>query len=259
MQITLFGVLFGLLLLIVPLYLMQYYGISLWRKTFIAVLKMTLLLGLTGVFMFVIFQRDSLWLNLLWIVIEAIAASAVVVGRCRTVRRRMMMPVLIGLLLSSLVIGLYFLFFVIGLKNPFDTRYFVPVLGLLIGSLVEMNVKALSAYYAGLAYHNQLYYYLIGNGATHAEAVNHFVRRALQQSATPALSQMGSMMLSQAPVIMWVMLMNGQSVVNSVLFQLLVMLLIFCTSTVSVVVTLLSARRYSFDPYGDIKVNQSQR
>ena len=47
---------------------------------------------------------------------------------------------------------------------------------------MEVNYKALSVYYMGLKYHNQLYYYyLLGNGATHSEAVAYFVRRALEK------------------------------------------------------------------------------
>jgi putative ABC transport system permease protein len=153
---------------------------------------------------------------------------------------------------------------VTGLKNPFDARYFIPVVSLLIGNMMEVNYKALSVYYMGLKYHNQLYYYLLGNGATHSEAVAYFVRRALEKVSIQNIANMSVIVVGLSPLVMWSMLLSGASVLAAVEYQILIMIATFCVSMISVVITLWVARHYSFDEYGQIKdavqhidVNQS--
>ena len=45
--------------------------------------------------------------------------------------------------------------------------------------MLGVNVIGLNTYYAGLRREQQLYYFLLGNGATRNEAIAPFVRQAL--------------------------------------------------------------------------------
>lgn len=253
MEITLLGFVLGLLLLAIPLYILYAFRINLMQKALVAFGKMTVWLALTGFCLYFILQWNNVLLNILWIILMALAAAVMMVGKARLKSSKYVIPVFVGLLISALVIGLYFLFFVAGLKNPFDARYFIPVIGLLIGSMIGVNANALSVYYSGLQHHSALYYYLLGNGATHKEAVNYFVRRALQKSASPWISSMGYMVVGVAPVILWVMLMSGITLIAAVCYQLLILILLFSTSLTSLLITLWAARRYSFDEYDKLK------
>ena len=116
-----------------------------------------------------------------------------------------------------------------------------------------MCADSLSAYYDGLRHHNQLYFYLLGNGATHAEALDAFVRRALEKAVVPGLSQMATMVVGTSPVIMWTVVMCGSGALEAAAFQLLVMAAVFCASVLSVLLSVTLTRRYMFDEYSRLK------
>ena len=64
---------------------------------------------------------------------------------------------------------------------------------------------------------------------------------------------MAVQMVGLTPVLMWGMLLCGYSVVAAVEYQILFLAASFCASVVSMVVTLLIARKYSFDQYNKLK------
>ncbi|SFG16864.1 ABC transporter permease [Prevotella sp. KH2C16] len=250
---TIFRFILGLALIVLPLYILYAFQVKILRKVLVGAGKMAAYLLLTGLCLYFVMEWNSLFLNLLCFLLMTLAASGMTVRRARLLGGKYVVPVAVGVIVSVLVIGLYFLFFVMGLQNPFDARYFVPVLGIMTGGMIETNAKALSTYYAGLEHHNQLYYYLVGNGATHDEAVKHFFRRALERAALPWIHQMGYMVVGVSPVILWVMLFMGSSVLEALAYQMLIMILMFAASLSSLLITLYAARKYSFDEYDNLK------
>lgn len=253
MEITLLGFILGILLLAVPLYIFYAFRINLMQKVLMAFSKMIVWLALTSFFLYFIMRWNNLFANILWVTVMALIASVMIVGKARLKSSKYIVPVFVGLITSSLVIGLFFLFFVVGLKNPFDARFFVPVIGLMIGAMIGVNADALSVYYSGLQHHSALYYYLLGNGASHKEAVNYFVRRALQKAASPWISSMAYIVIGVTPLILWAMLLSGVALVTAIAYQILILILLFSTSLVSLLITLQAARRYSFDEYDKLK------
>ena len=148
-----------------------------------------------------------------------------------------------------MVIGLYVLLAALNLRNPLEVRFFVPVMGLLIGSMTGSNAQALSTYYTGLLHHDSLYYYLLGNGASKGEAVAWFVRRALERTILPYAKHMATLAVGTTPLVLWALLLSGTGVIEAVGLQVLLLVAAFCASVVSLVVTLYVARRYAFDEY----------
>ena len=250
---TLFRFLLGMALLALPLYILYAFQVKIARNVLVGASKMLGGMTLTALCLYFVMKWDSLLVSLLCFFLMALAAAVATVHRSRLKDWHYVVPVAVGVIVSVIVIGLYFLFFVLGLQNPFDARYFLPILGLMTGGLIGPNAKALSAYYAGLEHHAQLYYYLIGNGATHSEAVRYFFRRALEQAAIPWIRQMGYMMVGVSPVILWAMLLAGSSVFMALACQLLLVILMFAASISSLLITLYAAHRYSFDEYDHLK------
>ncbi|SET21897.1 ABC transporter permease [Prevotella sp. kh1p2] len=249
MEISIVGIVLGLLLLVVPVYLVYKFRLGLLDQTLVAVVKQIAFLSVLGVCLYYVYKFDSVLLNIAFVILMAVGSGVLTARRGRIRQARFVVPVVVGVLLSALVVGLYFLFFVMGAKNPFSARFLIPVLGLLMGCMIEVNAKALSTYYMGLAYHHQLYDYLTGNGASHEEAVRYFVRKALGRSFTPSLSRMAYVLVGTTPVMLWALLLAGVGVVTAVELQIMVTIACFSASVLSLAVTLLVARRYSFDEY----------
>lgn len=253
MELTVIGFCLGLILLGIPLYIMYRFKVRLISKLLVAFVKMLACLCLTGIFLYYVFEWNNVLVNILWFLLMAVVVSFTTLSKARLSVAKLTVPVLAATALSVVLFGLFFLFFVMGMKNPFDARCFIPVMGFLTGSMLEVNYKALSTYYMGLRYHQQLYYFLLGNGATHEEAVDYFLRRALEKNAAYYISRMTYLVVGLSPVVIWSMLLSGSSVIAAVEYQALLIIACFCTSIVALAATLWIARRYAFDAYNQLK------
>lgn len=253
MAITIGGMIFGLVLLLIPLFVIYQFNLGLMRQLAVSVGKMIVYVGLLGVFVNVLMKWNSVTLNILWVLLVAVLASASVLMRAKLSVARFIIPTSIGLFTAAIVVGVYFVFLVLNSQSPLSAQIFLPLTGLLLGSMLEVNAKALHIYYIGIRNHHQLYDYLLGNGATHGEAVNYFIRRALQRSLTPCLAQMGLLVVAHAPVMMWMLLLAGVDTWTAVGLEVLVHVAALAGVCISMVVTLFVARKYAFDGYGRLK------
>ena len=258
MNISIVGFCLGLLLLIIPIYILQLYKVNFLYKILRATLKILIFLGLTGVCLYFVFQWNNIWVNVLWILLMMVAGTIVTTMKAKLNIARHLFPVGVGVFSSALIVGVYFLLISFGMKNAIDTRYLVPIFGLLIGGIVETNAQSLRTYYMGLKYHGKLYYYLLGNGATQREALRYFEKRALEQVSIPCISKMALIMMGYTPMVMWSMLIGGSDVLTAVGLQIMVLIAVFCASVISIVVTLRVASKLSIDKYGKLKANNQE-
>jgi putative ABC transport system permease protein len=196
---------------------------------------------------------NNIVVNIAWMILMTAMVAMVTVSKARLKMKRMFLPSFVGALSVVVVMGLVILLAVFSIQNSFDARYFIPVTGFLAGGVIESNSKSLDTYYSGLKNHNALYYYLLGNGATHAQAVDYFVKRALEKNMIPLLSRMAYILLGVTPMVLWSMILAGTDVAFAVFLQILMLVGMLASAPVSLLVTLLVARRYSFDSYGQLK------
>ena len=162
MNISIIGMLLTLLLVLVPLYFFHYFKVPLIRSTIISTVRMVVQMSLIGLYLEFLFSYNSWLVNVLWFVLMVLVASITAVNRTRMRMRLMLMPIAVGLGVGAFVVCMYALFVVLRLYNPFDARYFIPVVGILLGNMLGVNVLSLSTYYHGLQRERQLYFYLLG-------------------------------------------------------------------------------------------------
>ncbi|MBM6993226.1 MAG: ABC transporter permease [Prevotella sp.] len=253
MEISLLGFLLGLLLMAIPVYIIYAMDLRRMRRFMVSLVKMVAMVVLTGGATYLLVRWNSVVLNILAGIVMAVASAALTIRQANLRVARLLLPVASGLVVASFVVGLYVLFLVVGLKNPFDARFFIPVFGWLTGCSISLNANALHAYYMGLHHHNQLYYYLLGNGSTHREAVNYFVRRSFQAALNPLMKQMSGLVFATAPVLMLALVMGGTDILTAMALQILFFLMVVSASLVSLFLTMLMGRRYSFDAYEKLR------
>ena len=252
-DISYLGLGVGLLLLAMPIYFFHRLGVRLVRSTVIAAVRMVVQLFLIGLYLKYLFEWNDPWINLAWVALIVLVASFTVAQRTRLRFGFAVVPLFGGFCGSAMVVGLYFLMFVLGLSNPFDARYFVPVIGLLVGNMLGVSVMALNTYYDGLQGDRRLYYYLLGNGASHVEAVMPFVRRAVEKSFAPCVANMAVMGIVAMPGTMIGQILGGSVPGVAIKNQMKIVVIAFVASALSLVVTLYLADRRSFDIYGRLK------
>lgn len=249
MNISVLGLVLGLLLLALPIYIIYAFDLRLMRRLLKSLAMMAVMVSAFGAITALLMTCNILWVNLLVGVALALLSSVVVVLRSGLRQRRLLLPVMAASVAPLLLVSLYVLLLVLSLKEPFDTRFFIPMLGLMVGMASGLIARALHAYYMGLAHHNELYYYLLGNGATHREAVRHFVRRGFQAALVPVMKQMSGMFLTTAPTLMLGLVMSGVGVWTAVILEVVVLLAVMVYALTTFWLAILLSRRYAFDEY----------
>lgn len=242
-----------MLLMAVPIWFFHRIDAPLIRSTVVAAVRMVGQMVLIGFYMLYLFERNTPLLNFAWVALMAIVATFTAARRTRLKLRTIALPLVVGFLATAVVVGLYVLVVVLRLEHPFDARYFVPIMGILMGNMLSVGVIALNAYYDGLQREQQLYYYLLGNGASHAEAVRPFVRQAVEKSFAPCIANMAVMGIVSLPGTMIGQILGGSSPDVAIKYQIMIVVITFVASMLSLMLTLHLADRRSFDAHGRLR------
>lgn len=242
----------GLLLLLIPLFYIWKFKTGLLSATLIGTGRMIIQLSLIGIYLKYLFLWDNPWINLLWGIIMVLVASQTALARTGLKRQVLLMPISIGFLCSVVCIGMYFICIVLRPENVFSARYFIPIFGILMGNMLSSNVIALNTYYSGLKREEQLYRYLLGNGATRTEAQAPFIRQAIIKSFSPLIANISVMGLVAFPGTMSGQILGGSSPNVAIKYQMMIMVITFAASMLSLMITITLASRRSFDTYGKL-------
>ena len=165
--------------LAVPIYVAYAYRISEIRHIFMALARMVLRLGVLGVVAYYLVLWDNWRLNIVFLLLMVAYSAMSAVVKSRLGLREYIVPVAVGILASVVFVTGGMAVLCIAPEIKLSSRYIVPVVAMMSGGIIEAQVKALRLFYGGIRHHNHLYYYLIGNGATHSEAMYYLVRRSL--------------------------------------------------------------------------------
>ncbi len=243
----------GLLLMAIPIYFLWKFKTGLVKATIVGTLRMVVQLFFVGLYLKYLFYYDNPWINALWVIIMVIVASETALTRTRLKRSILMIPVSMGFLTASVLIGFYLLGCILRLDNVFSAQYFIPIFGILMGNMLSVNVVALNAFYSGLLREKQLYYYLLGNGATRFEALAPFVKQAIIKSFSPAIANMSVMGLVALPGTIIGQILGGSTPNVAVKYQLMIIVITVSASMLSLMITIALASRKSFDEYDCLK------
>ena len=251
-DISIVNLIAGLLLMAVPIYFFKKYYTGMVKSTIMAVMRMVAQLFFVGLYLKYLFLWDNPLLNIAWVVIMVFVATETSLTRIKLKRSVMMLPLLIGFITASLLVGLYFLGIVLQLDNIFSAQYFIPIMGILMGNMLGVNVIGLNTFYYNLMREKGCYYYLLGNGATIDEATAPFVRQAITRAFSPAIANMAVMGLVALPGTMIGQILGGSSPDIAIKYQMMIIVITIVASILSLMVTLNLSKRSTFDAMGRI-------
>ncbi len=253
MDIDLLSLATGLLLLLIPLFFLWVLRTGLVRATLIAAGRMIIQLWLISIYLRYLFEWDNPWLNTLWVIIMAIIATHTMGQRTHLRWSVLAVPAFVAFIVAAAAVGFYFLLFVLHLDNPFGARYFIPIMGILMGNMLGVNVLTLSTFYSGIAREQATYYYLLGNGATRFEAWLPFMREAVIKSFTPCIANMAVMGIVALPGTMIGQILGGSAPDVAVKYQMMIVIITMTSSMLSLILTLFLSTRRAFDAYGRLE------
>lgn len=243
----------GLLMMVVPVYFLWRLKTGLVKATLVGTLRMCVQLALIGVYLRYLFLWNSPWLNLLWVTVMVCVAAHTAVSHTRLRRQVLFVPAFMGFMVTAVAVGLFFLGGVLQLGNVFSSRYFIPIMGILLGNMLSVNVVALNAYYTDLHREQQMYYYLLANGATRFEAMVPFLRSAVVKAFSPCIANLAVMGIVSYPGTMIGQILGGSSPDIAIKYQMMIVVITVSSSMISLMITVSLSAHRSFDRYGRLQ------
>lgn len=252
-DISYISLLVGMLLLLIPIFYIWYYETKLLKAICIGAVRMVVQMLFIGVYLRYLFEWDNPVINSVWVFIMVYIASETALTRTRVKRSVLMMPLVIGFVVAGVLIGLYFLGIVLKLDNVFSAQYFIPIMGILLGNMLTVNVIAVGTFYSTLKREQNLYYFLLGNGASRSEALKPFVRQAIVKSFSPTIANMAVMGLVSLPGTMIGQILGGSSPHVAIKYQIMIVVITMSASMLSLMIAIQLSSKRAFDGYGRMK------
>lgn len=237
----------GYLLLLIPLLVFKYYQSGMIRSTLIAVIRMTIQLYLVGLYLQYIFDLNSYWVNIAWVLVMIVIASFTAIRRSGLSRKLFLLPILSALLVSIFAIDMYFLGVILQLNYLFDARYFIPITGMLIGNCMSNIIIALNTFYKSLDRDQTQYRFALANGATRSEALKPFIAEALRKALNPTIATTSVVGLISLPGMMTGQILGGSDPSIAIKYQIMIMITILVSSMIAIILSLVVSNKFVFD------------
>lgn len=249
-DISIFQLVIGFVLVLIPTAILYYYRTGIVKAMLVSIVRMTVQLFLVGFYLNYLFEWNNAWVNISWLLIMMGVCTVDLINRIKMPLKVLFIPIYMATFVSLAFIVVYFLKGVLAIDNLFDSRFFIPICGIVLGNILSSNVIGLNAFYGGIVRERQQYYYLLGNGATQQEAIAPFIKDALVKAFNPTIANMAVMGLISLPGTLIGQILGGSSPDVAIRYQIMMMIIIFTSSILSLLTSLLWSARYTFDAYG---------
>lgn len=107
----------GLLLMLIPVYFLWHFKTGLLKPVLIGTVRMIIQLFLIGAYLRFLFEWNNPFINFLWVIIMVGVAAETALTRTRLKRGILMIPISIAFFVTVVLVGLYFLGFVLNLNS----------------------------------------------------------------------------------------------------------------------------------------------
>jgi len=246
---------FSIPILLIPLFFLWRLRTGLVKAMLVATLRMIVQLAFISIYLRYLFEWNNPWVNMLWVIIMALIATHTTVSRTSLPRSIAAVPVFVGMFVAAVLVGGYTLAVVMGLDNVFAAQYFIPIMGILFGNMLGVNVVALSTFYRDLQHGQAAYYYYLGNGLSRFDALLPFLREGVVKSFSPCIANMAVMGIVALPGTMIGQILGGQSPGIAVQYQLVITVITLVASMVSLMLAVWLSSRRAFDEWGRLRAN----
>ncbi len=248
-DISWLNLILGSLILIIPYLVLSYYKTGLVKTFLIAFARMGIQLILVGTYLKFIFSLNSLLLNVAWVLVMMIAATATIIRRTDLTQRKFGLPVGIGVLTGVSVNIALFSLVIVGTERFFNSGYIIPITGMIIGNCLSNAIIAMRSFYYSLVKDEDYYKFSLITSGNRKEAVFPFMRNAIKDAFSPTIASVATMGLIWLPGMMTGQILGGNSPTVAIKYQILIMVAVFASGVITSLVSLLLSQKFVFDGY----------
>lgn len=236
------------LVFLIPLFIFQRWRVGLSKSLITAFTRMTLQLGIVGLYLQTLFNLDSFWLNTVWLMAMILMASWTICRQTDTQWQRIIPAVMSGQLVA---LGFMLPVLMLGVIQPspwWEARYLIPVAGMLLGNTLSANVLAIDRLQSSMKQRHTEYEYYVALGAPTPHSP--FVKEAFSAALRPPIAAMSTLGIVSLPGMMTGQILGGTEPLLAVKYQLVIMIAIFIAVVLSTAVSLSMVGKRVSDPYG---------
>ena len=254
-DLNLYSMLFAYLLLLIPLGILIFMQVKLVKETIVSVLRMSIQLGLVGIYLKYLFVWDNTWLNIAWLLVMITVSTFSVINSNGIRRRDFFLPVMGALAISLFFNISYFNFFIVKISDIFNAKYLIPISGMLLGNSLKGNIIATNTFFDYFKNREKEYLFTLSLGASREEALRPVVRECMKRSLKPTLASIATIGLVSLPGMMTGQILGGSVPTTAIKYQIAIMLAIFSTMAISIFLVILFLKNVSFNKYDVMKRN----
>ncbi|TGC10621.1 ABC transporter permease [Methanolobus halotolerans] len=249
-DISLPGMLFCFILLLIPILVSYYFKLQLIGSTLQSAFRMTIQLALVGFFLTFVFDLNNVILNITWVMVMVIVASHTVLKNAELKLQSLIAPLIISFTITNVGMLLYFNTLIIDLEDVFDARYFIPIGGMVLGNSLRANIVGINDFCDQIQRNENRYLSRLSLGAEKHEALMPYVKKSLRNALKPTLANMATIGIVFLPGMMTGQILGGSSPLVAIEYQIAIMVAIYVTTVMNVVLAILILMYRGFDEYG---------
>ncbi len=239
-------------LLLVPLSMLLWQGVSILGRVGIAALRMTVQLFFVGLYLQFVFTLDNAWLNCAWLLIMILVADVSILRHCK-LRVRIFGPSLfLALVLGTAVPVLYFTMLILRRPQILEARYLIPIGGMILGNCLRADIIGIRHFYDTVKRDARTFEYMLAQGADLREAIQPYLREAFHNAVAPTIATMMTIGLVSLPGMMTGVILGGQPPMTAIKYQVAIMVAIFTGTAIAVPCAILMSLRQGFHASGPL-------
>ncbi len=255
LDLNIYSMISAYLLLLLPISIMLYMKINLLKDMIISVSRMTIQLGLVGVYLKYIFELDNLWINMAWLFIMVMVSAFSISNSNKLNKKIIILPLLFSLAIPLVVNILIFNKFIVRIDNVFNAKYLIPISGMLLGNTMRANIIASNSFLKYFQAKKDEYFFTISLGASRSEALEPIIKQSFIQAVKPTLASIATIGLVSLPGMMTGQILGGSIPLTAIKYQIAIMIAIFSTMSSSIFLILNILKRIAFDKFSVLKYN----
>ncbi len=229
--------------LILLLFLVRKQGIGKEKEIIISTLRMTIQLIIMGYVLVYLFDQSNLYVTLLVFAAMLFFAIRNIFARVKTpVRKKLRRVITISMFTGTVVTTFYFLLLVLSSDPWFETRYFIPIAGMVIGNSMTGIALGVERLVGEMKTKKQLVEGALMLGATPKDATLEITKDVFTSAIMPTINSMVGMGIIFIPGMMTGQILAGASPLVAIEYQIAIMLAIL--GSVSITLFMLTRLGY---------------
>jgi len=245
-KISYLSLFFYLLLIALPILLLLHLRIRLVKSVLIAVLRMVVQLGFVALYLETIFRWNLPWVNFLYILIMIAVANQAIL-RQSGLRFGVFFLSTLPAYLAAVLFSFLTFFIVLDVETFVSARYIIPIGGMILGNILRGNIISLDRLTHALVKRKDEYIYYLSLGASRREALKPFMAESMKAAIAPYIATVSTMGLVSLPGMMTGQILGGASPAVAIQYQIMIMVAIFVTSSLSIYLSMWFSMRVAFD------------